>query len=763
MMVRVLFALVAMLATACSQGSDRYPTAIKVEIVRSAEGFQLLRDGKPYVIRGAGMEVDDVERFARHGGNSIRNWTTDNDPQDIQDLLDEAHAHGVTVALCLAMRPERSGFDYGDSEAVARQRDALKADVLRYRDHPALLFWIIGNELNHGYTDPRVYDAVEDVAQMIRELDPNHPATTAVSDFKPDVIAEVQARAPSLDFISFQLYGGLFGLAGAIDRAGFEAPFMVTEWGTIGYWEMEATAWGAPVELTSTEKADVIRRAYEEILVPFGAQLIGSYVFKWGQKQERTPTWFGLLTDTGEMTESVDVMQFLWSGKWPDNRSPRVEAMTLAGRSARQSVALTAGETYPATFTVTDPDGDSLAWRWEVKAESDATQAAGDFEVPVANIDGMLDAAGNEKVTVHATRPGRYRLFAYASDRQGHAAHANIPFLVNGGQMDVEEAYEGGFPWRQNAENLVAGEVMAVSYSGFREGQHPDRGQGAANPSRAEILEDLQLLASSGFRLVRMYDSRENTRETLEIIREYDLPLKVLLGAWLKAEVSNHEGCAWLEQPIPDSELNANRLENAAEIGRTIELANLFPDTVVAVSVGNEALVEWTDHMVPLDRVIAYVRQVKAAVAQPVTVADNYVWWARDGTRLARELDFIGVHTYAQWEGRTIDEALPYTLENLAMVLQALPGKPIAILEAGWATVANEFGERANEGDQLRYFTELRDWAEAANVTVFFFEAFDEPWKGDPGNPLGAEKHWGLFNVDRTPKKVLATNQAPGR
>jgi len=763
MMMRVMFALAAMLATACSQGSDSYPTAIKVEIVRSAEGFQLLRDGKPYVIRGAGMEVDDIERFARHGGNSIRNWTTGNDPQDIQDLLDVAHAHGVTVALCLPMRPERSGFDYGDSEAVARQRDALKADVLRYRDHPALLFWIVGNELNHSYTDPRVYDAVEDVARMIGDLDPNHPVTTAVSGFKADVIAEVQTRAPSLDFISFQLYGGLFGLADAMHRAGFEAPFMVTEWGTIGYWEMEATAWGAPVELTSSEKAGVIRRAYEEIMVPFGAQLIGSYVFKWGQKQERTPTWFGLLTDTGELTESVDVMQFLWTGKWPDNGSPRVEAMTLAGESARQSVTLTAGETYPATFTVTDPDDDPLAWRWEVKAESDATQAAGDFEVPLENIDGMLGAADNETVTVHATRPGRYRLFAYASDGLGHAAHANIPFLVTGGQMDGEEADEGGLPWRQNAEDLVAGEVMAVSYSGFREGQHPDRGAGAVNPSRAEILEDLQILAAHGFRLVRIYDAGRNTRETLEIIREHDLPLKVLLGAWLKAEVSNHEGCPWLDKPIPQSVLEANAVSNADEIRNVSELANHYADIVVAVSVGNEALIEWTDHMVPLDRVIAYVREVKAAIAQPVTVADNYVWWARDGTRLARELDFIGMHTYPQWEGKTIDEALAYTLENLVMVLRALPGKPIAILEAGWATVANEFGERANEGDQLRYFTELRDWAEAANVTVFFFEAFDEPWKGDPGNPLGAEKHWGLFNVDRTPKRVLATNPAPGR
>ena len=312
-----------------------------------------------------------------------------------------------------------------------------------------------------------------------------------------------------------------------------------------------------------------------------------------------------------------------------------------------------------------------------------------------------------------------------------------------------------GVDLKQSPEALVAGEVMAVAYSGFREGQHPDRGEGAVNPSEEEILEDLEILVAHGFRLIRMYDSGDNTRDTLRIIRENDLPIKVLLGIWLDAEISNHEGCPWLNEPIPDETLEANALKNATEVRRGIELAKEFDDIVVAVNVGNEALVEWNDHMVPLEQVIAYVRQVKAAIEQPVTVADNYLWWTNEGAPLAAELDFLGVHTYPAWEGKTIDEALAFSIENIEGVRQALPDKPIAILEAGWATVANEFGERASEANQERHFGELKEWAMENNITVFFFEAFDEPWKGDPGNPLGAEKHWGLFNVDRSPKKVM--------
>ncbi len=241
----------------------------------------------------------------------------------------------------------------------------------------------------------------------------------------------------------------------------------------------------------------------------------------------------------------------------------------------------------------------------------------------------------------------------------------------------------------------------------------------------------------------------------LELIQEHDLPIKVLLGMWLSAELSNHEGCSWLTEPIPAETLAANTLQNAAEVERGIELANAYPGIVVAVNVGNEALVDWNDHMMSVEGVIAYVRRVKGAIAQPVTVAENYVWWINDGADLAAELDFIGVHTYPVWEGKTIDEGLAHTIANIEAVNAALPDSRIAILEAGWATTAVEFGDRAGEAQQQRYYEELAAWATRTSTTVFFFEAFDEPWKGDPGSPLGAEKHWGLFFVDRTPKQVM--------
>jgi hypothetical protein len=426
----VTVAIACLFVSACASAPRVERVPIKVEVVKTDAGYVLVRGGEPYTIRGAGMAVDDVARFAAHGGNSIRTWTTDQRVQDLGELLDVALAHGVTVAVGLPMKAERHGFDYDDPVAAAAQRESLRDDILRHRDHPALLAWIVGNELNHSYSNPRVFDAVEDVARMIKALDPNHPVTTALAGFYPNVVAEALARAPSLDFLSVQLYGSLFSLPERIRTAEYTRPFMVTEWGTIGYWEMEKTSWGAPVELTSSEKADVLERAWREVLSAFPGQLIGSYVFFWGQKQERTPTWFGLLLDSGELTESADVMQRAWTGTWPANRSPRVNAMRLDGKGSRDSVTLVAGRTYAVAFDVADPDGDPLRYRWEVKPESDATQAGGDFEARIRNIDGLLGDAAMPTTSITVREPGRYRLFAYAFDDHGHAAHANIPFLV---------------------------------------------------------------------------------------------------------------------------------------------------------------------------------------------------------------------------------------------------------------------------------------------------------------------------------------------
>lgn len=321
--------------------------------------------------------------------------------------------------------------------------------------------------------------------------------------------------------------------------------------------------------------------------------------------------------------------------------------------------------------------------------------------------------------------------------------------------QDTQQATDDSILLQQPTD-LLAGVHKAISYSGFRDGQHPDRGDGAKNPTYEQTLEDLKILSKDGnFKLIRIYDSGPNSEMVLKVIKENQIPIKVLLGIWLKAELSNHESCAWLNEPIPDETLAANKIENDKEIARGIKLAETYSEIVCAVNVGNEALVDWNDHKVSTESMIGYVNQVKESIEQPVTVAENYRWWADHGKDLAAAVDFISIHVYPVWEEKDIDEGMSFSIQNLIDVKKALPDSKMVISEAGWASSASEFGDRASEDKQVRYYTELMTWAKTNNVTTFFFEAFDESWKGDPNNPAGAEKHWGIFNIDRTPKKVM--------
>jgi exo-beta-1,3-glucanase (GH17 family) len=270
----------------------------------------------------------------------------------------------------------------------------------------------------------------------------------------------------------------------------------------------------------------------------------------------------------------------------------------------------------------------------------------------------------------------------------------------------------------------------AISYSGYRVGQSPrDR----IYPSQAEVLEDLRILEKH-WSLIRTYATDQHSRDVLEVIRREGIDLKVMLGAYFAKE--------------PGGEA-----ENDRQIEDCIELANAYPDIIVAVNVGNEALIDWSFAPVPEYRIKRFVRQVRKAVSVPVTVADNYVYWRDHGKDLAKLVDFVTVHTYPIWEKKDIDEGLSYTIENVAEVRRALPGSKIVIGEAGWATyaVGNQHVPRAgDEKKQLRYFKELTEWGKREGIPVFWFEAFDEPWKGQ-----GTEGHWGLFDVHRKAKLAM--------
>lgn len=296
----------------------------------------------------------------------------------------------------------------------------------------------------------------------------------------------------------------------------------------------------------------------------------------------------------------------------------------------------------------------------------------------------------------------------------------------------------------------------AICYSGYRAGQSPHDG---TFPSYEEVRDDLTLL-SRHWRYIRLYDCGLHAERVLSAISAEGLDIKVMLGLDLAAEVSNPH-CPWGAE-FSDEQLQTNRAANDEELERLLKLADTYGDSVFAASVGNEASVAWTDHLVSVERLIDFARVVRRNTSKPVTFCENYVPWADKLSPLVDELDFLSVHTYPVWEYRSIHDALEYTIQNYYSVADRYPDKRVIISEAGWTTVANGRGiepHNASEELQATYYDQLMEWTNREKILTFVFEAFDEPWKGS-GDPLEPEKHWGLFNVDRTPKLAVRSLHA---
>ena len=293
-------------------------------------------------------------------------------------------------------------------------------------------------------------------------------------------------------------------------------------------------------------------------------------------------------------------------------------------------------------------------------------------------------------------------------------------------------------------DKLGINKGRAICYSGFRQGQHP----GGIYPSYEEVKEDL-LLLHKHWKYLRIFDCDQHADTVLEVIAKEKLDFMVMASTYIEAEMNNFN-CPWNGGIYTEEQLEQNVINNAQKIAKLIDLANQYPSIICSLSVGNEACVEWTDHYVPENKVLEYVKRVKAGATQPVTFCENYVPWLITLEKLAEEVDFISIHTYPVWEYKHITEALDHTKHNYYSVANKYPNKTVIITEAGWATNSNGRGihpENVSEENQKIYYEKIMNWAEKENILTFF----DESWKGST-EPLEPEKHWGLFKIDRTPK-----------
>ncbi len=398
----------------------------RVELVEQRGEPQLIVDGQPFYIQGAGGDGDKALLKAS-GGNAFRTWGVGD---DTPAKLDEAERLGLKVALGIWLQHDRHGFDYDDDAAVQQQFEDAKAAVLRFKDHPALLMWGVGNEMEEygPTTNPKVWQAVNDIAEMIHEVDGQHPTMTVIAEIGGDRLESIETLCPAIDIVGINTYGGVTSIpqryAALRDEGKITKPYVVAEFGPPGTWEIGRNAWDVPEELSSTQKAQIYTDAYAALKAD--PHCLGSFAFVWGSKQEATATWFGMFLPDGSRLAAIDAMTLAWSGQPSPNLVPRIDRLEILGSPQVQP-----GSTVSAELGVTDPQGDALEVEWVLFEEMEVFESAGDFRPTPPTFPEAITQASNEGVTLTMPqRPGNYRLFAYVRDGQGGAAVANAPLRV---------------------------------------------------------------------------------------------------------------------------------------------------------------------------------------------------------------------------------------------------------------------------------------------------------------------------------------------
>lgn len=392
----------------------------KTKVAGSAGTFQLVRNGKPYKVQGVGGS-GSRELLLKCGGNSIRTWGADN----AQEVLDSAEKDGLTVTLGIWLG-HSDVFNYHNPEAVKKQFEMCKEVVSKYKNHKALLVWAFGNEMEGNGQDPAVWKAINDIAAMCKSIDPNHPTMTVVAEIGGGKVQNFEKYCPDVDILGINSYAGAPTLAQRYEEAKATKPYILTEFGPPGPWEVAKTRWEAPIEMSSSAKADYIAKSYKSAVQDQAGVCLGSYAFLWGNKQEGTATWFGLLLPNGTRLEGVDVLSQFWKGTTSTSKVPVIKSLNLSKQDM-----LNPEEMITATL-VLEETKKNFKVDWVVVAEGKERFTGGKDEPVPESYHGAITESTSKIAKIKAPKlRGGYRVFAYVFDDNGGAAVANVPFFVD--------------------------------------------------------------------------------------------------------------------------------------------------------------------------------------------------------------------------------------------------------------------------------------------------------------------------------------------
>ena len=403
-----------------------------VYVSKTPSGYQLIRNGEKFFIKGSSGN-SYFNELKKAGANTIRIYDTTN----LAITLDTAYSAGLAVVLDIPVpRYKTPDTIYSSKMKMKNLFKHTNQFVNKYKDHPAILYWMLGNELKAPDLpgDKNFYTNFNELIKTVKKIDKNHPVSTAIGGFDRSKILSINNKTTGLDLISINVFGELSTFNSRKKNISllWNGPYVFSEFGVNGPWEADKTLWDAPIEATSTKKAEHYKERYRNYINTIDDnRFLGALTFFWGHKQERTHTWFSFFSEKDKKTQTVFEMENIWKNLDRDFPGPEINYLLLNGKSDQESILLNTNELAKVELLfLKDKESPTYKAKWEILPEN-WNYRNYDTEIkPQALNNLIVDKSLHNLNFITPKEEGPYRLFVYIEDNNGFFATANIPFYV---------------------------------------------------------------------------------------------------------------------------------------------------------------------------------------------------------------------------------------------------------------------------------------------------------------------------------------------
>lgn len=399
-----------------------------VKVVSQGQNYALMLNGKPFYIQGAGAgeafggNGENYLKMAKEmGANAVRTWGIE---QGDQKYLDEAAAQGLYVAagIWLDYPNSTEGISYVNGQDTMKKKEKEVLDyVERYKGHPAVLLWVIGNEvIAFTQSEEEKIAFARFLDQLVRKVhtaDPDHPVAYASSG-KTD-LPYLKRYVPSLDIIGINDYSDVQFMENAWLNLGFDAPYLLTEYGASGSWELPKDANGRRIEQSDYAKAAQYRNYWKRVREKKGNN-VGGFVFHLGNTTQESLTFYNI-NEHGDRREAYRMIQSLYTGQAIANHAPRIQKFKGV------LPALARGASFEVEIDAKDAEGDPLEYDYKASTAVEGVFAYHvNEEVPI-----QVRKNGNHATLTAPDKGGIYRFYGFVRDDHGNVSSVSATARVS--------------------------------------------------------------------------------------------------------------------------------------------------------------------------------------------------------------------------------------------------------------------------------------------------------------------------------------------